>query len=85
LQTGVVFREVGVKGHMGLVKVGVIGFAVVAGGVAAYRYRDKLSGTWKSLKSIESIKGHAGKLSFDRISELVPPLKDLVGQYAHLK
>ena len=70
---------------MGLVKVGVIGFAVVAGGVAAYRYRDKLAGTWKSLKNIESIKGHAGKLSLGRISELVPPLKDLVGQYAHLK
>lgn len=80
-----VFREVSVKGHMGLVKVGVIGFAVLAGGVAVYRYKDKLAGTWKSLKSIESIKGHAGKLSFDRISELVPPLKDLVGQYAHLR
>jgi hypothetical protein len=81
----VVLREVAVKGYTGLVKVGVIGFAVIAGGVAAYRYRDKLTSTWRSLKSIESIKGHAGKLSFDRISELVPPLKDLVGQYAHLR
>ena len=76
------------KGLMGFLKVGVIGFAVVAGGVAAYRYRDKLAGTWKNLKSIEGVKGHAGKLALDRIFGSVPPLKpfrNLVGQYAHLK
>ena len=78
-------REVGVKRLMGLLKVGVIGFALLAGGLAAYRYRDKVAGTWKNLKGIEGMRGHAGKLSVDRFAEAVAPLKDLSGQLSRLK
>jgi hypothetical protein len=80
-----VFREVGVKGFMGLLKVGVIGFALIAGGMAAYRYRGKLASNWRNLQGIGGIKGHAGKLSVDRLFGSVAPIKDLVGQFAHLK
>lgn len=78
-----VFKEVGVKGFMGLLKVGVIGFALIAGGVAAYRYKDRLAGTWKSRKGIESLKGYADRLSVGRLLDSAAFIKNL-GGHAHL-
>lgn len=78
-ETGVVLTEVGMKGFMGLLKIGVIGFALVAGGVAAYRYKDRLAGTWKSRKAIESLKQYADRLSVGKIFDSAAFLKNIGG------
>jgi len=73
------------KGMLGLLKMATIVFALVAGGRALYRHKDKLIETWKTVGGVEGIKGYADKLSVSKLLESVGPLKGLVGQVTHLK
>jgi hypothetical protein len=73
------------KGMLGVLKFATIAFALVAGGRALYRHKDKVMETWNALGGVEGIKGYADKLSVSKLLEAVGPLKGLVSQMTHLK
>jgi hypothetical protein len=78
-------KEAGMKGMLGLLKVAMIGFALVAGGRALWKNKDKVMKTWNTLGGVEGIKGYADKLSVSKLIETIGPLKGLVSQMTHLK
>jgi hypothetical protein len=73
------------KGLMVFLRVAVIGFALLAGGRALYRNRDKLKGGWKAIRGGEVLKGYADKLTVGRLLGSAGSLKNLVGQATRFK
>jgi hypothetical protein len=81
-------EEAGVRRFLGLLKLVVVGVAVVAGARAVYRNRDRLKGGWKAMGGMSGLKGYADRLSVGNLWESVGSirsLRNLVGQAAHLK
>jgi hypothetical protein len=73
------------KGFLGLLRLAVVGFALVAGGRALYRNKDKLKGNWKAVGGVGGLKGYTDKLSVGKLLQSVGPLKNLVSQVTRLK
>ena len=73
------------KGLLAFLRVAVVGFALLAGGRALYRNRDKVKGNWKAIGGSEVLKGYAGRLSVGRLLGSAGSLKNLVGQVARFK
>jgi hypothetical protein len=73
------------KGLLVFLRVAVIGFAVLAGGRALYRNRDKLKGSWKSAGGVETLKNYTNRLTVGRLLGSAGSLKNLAGQLARFK
>ncbi len=73
------------KGLLVFLRVAVIGFAVLAGGRALYRNRDKFRGSWKSVGGVAALKGYTDRLTVGRLLGSAGSLKNLTGQLARFK
>lgn len=68
------------KGLMVFLRVAVVGFALLAGGSALYRNRDKLRDSWKSLGGVEGLRGLTSRLPMGRLLDSAGSLRSLAGQ-----
>jgi hypothetical protein len=73
------------KGLLVFLRVVVVGFAVLAGGRALYRNRDKLKGSWRNSGGLKSLKSYANRLSLGKLLGSAGSIKNLVGQVARFK
>jgi hypothetical protein len=77
--------EAEMKGLLVFLRVAVVGFALLAGGRALYRNRDKLKGTMKAVGSGEALKSYADGFSVAKLLGSVGSVKNLVGQLGRFK
>jgi hypothetical protein len=73
------------RGLLAVLKVVVVGFALLAGGRALYRNRDKVKGDWKKLGGFGGAKDLTGRLSASKLLGSVGSLKNLAGQFSRSK
>lgn len=72
-------------GLRGLLRVAVVGFAVIVGGKALYQERDRLMTGWRDLVDGEKLKDLTEDLSVAKLLGLVGSLREYAGQFARLK
>jgi hypothetical protein len=73
------------KGLLVFLRVAVVGVAVLAGGRALYRNRDKLKGSLMAAGGASALKSYANRFSVARLLGSAGSLKNLVGQVARSK
>lgn len=73
------------KGWSAYLRAAVVGFAVVEGGRALYRHRDKLKTECKRLLDAEGLKGLTSDLSLGKILNSVNSLRNVANQLGRFK
>ena len=73
------------KGLLVFLRVAVVGFAVLAGGRALYRNRDKLKGDWRRVGGVEGLKSLPSKVTARNLLGSIGSIRNLATQYGRMK
>jgi hypothetical protein len=73
------------KELLAFLRVAVVGFAVLAGGRALYRNRDKLKRDWTSFGGFEGVKGLTDNLNVGKLLGSAGSFKNLASQFTRQK